>query len=471
MNEVVISVENLGKKYRIQHQQPERYVALRDVLTRKFTAPFRRLFSAGANAVAFAPKETKGQGDKQRSQIAASEGVEDFWALRDVSFEVKQGEVIGIIGRNGAGKTTLLKILSRITEPTTGQVRIKGRVASLLEVGTGFHPELTGRENIFLNGAILGMTKAEIKKKFDEVVTFAEVEKFLDTPVKRYSSGMYVRLAFAVAAHLEPEILVVDEVLAVGDAEFQKKCLGKMESVARGGQRTVLFVSHNMAAIESLCSSAILLSRGRLAGKGDTQRIVQDYLSDLSRGAMIPLDERADRQGSGMVRFTSFSLGDAHGQSVAAFQCGSEAALVLGFENVSGHELRNLRVALGVDNDLGQRVLLLDSALLQKDLEKVSSGKGQIRVLVPRLCLLPGRYHFTIYSTVSGVLADWIKNAASFDVEAGDYFGTGQLPPHGQGLFVTEHAFAYEPGIPKSRADDECRSVSGSSAGSSIRTK
>src|SRR5258708_7586879 len=226
-----IRVENLGKKYRIRHQQSGRqYKALRDVLTE---AP-KRLWSRLTSS--------------RRGSVPSSE---DFWALQDVSFEIKQGEAVGIIGRNGAGKSTLLKLLSRITEPTTGRIEIEGRIASLLEVGTGFHPELTGRENVYLNGAILGMHRAEIRKKFDEIVAFAEVEKFLDTPVKRYSSGMYVRLAFAVAAHLEPEILIVDEVLAVGDAEFQKKCLGKMDEVSRRAGRTVLFVSHNMGAISN----------------------------------------------------------------------------------------------------------------------------------------------------------------------------------------------------------------------------
>src|SRR5436309_15566242 len=250
MTDPIITVENLGKRYSLRHQRDQRYVALRDVLTEKAKSLFRR------------------NGDSARPTR------EEFWALKDVSFEVKQGEVLGIIGRNGAGKTTLLKIISRITEPTEGRVRIKGRVASLLEVGTGFHPELTGRENIYLNGAILGMAKAEIKSKFDEIVAFAETEKFLDTPVKRYSSGMYVRLAFAVAAHLEPEILVVDEVLAVGDAEFQQKCLGKMEQVSRGG-RTVLFVSHNMAAIEALCSSGLVLAEGKLVTRADAKAAVE----------------------------------------------------------------------------------------------------------------------------------------------------------------------------------------------------
>src|SRR5207302_5047094 len=257
MSDAIITVENLGKKYSLRHQRNERYTALRDVIAEKALGFFKNLKSGNGVSVS----------------------KEDFWALKDVSFEVQRGEVVGIIGRNGAGKSTLLKILSRITEPTTGRVRIKGRVASLLEVGTGFHPELTGRENIFLNGAILGMTKAEIKSKFDEIVAFAETEKFLDTPVKRYSSGMYVRLAFAVAAHLEPEILVVDEVLAVGDAEFQKKCLGKMEQVSRCG-RTVLFVSHNMASVAHLCSRAIWLSRGLFGTSGPSRQVIERYLAE-----------------------------------------------------------------------------------------------------------------------------------------------------------------------------------------------
>ncbi|ACK67324.1 ABC transporter related [Rippkaea orientalis PCC 8801] len=261
MSDTIIRVENLGKKYIIGHQVEgrSRYVALRDVL---------------ANGVKSLWKSFKDPKAKTRNNQ------EEFWALKDVSFEVKRGEAIGIIGRNGAGKSTLLKILSRITEPTTGRVSLRGRVASLLEVGTGFHPELTGRENIYLNGAILGMTKAEIKRKFDEIVAFAEVEKFLDTPVKRYSSGMYVRLAFAVAAHLEPEILVVDEVLAVGDAAFQKKCLGKMGDVATKEGRTVLFVSHNMGAIKSLCYRTLVLKQGKLVLDSNVENGISKYLSE-----------------------------------------------------------------------------------------------------------------------------------------------------------------------------------------------
>jgi lipopolysaccharide transport system ATP-binding protein len=261
MSDSIITVENLGKKYVLGHQKTERYTALRDVMAeqaRSLSRRMRQLFGNGA-------------GEQNGTK-------EEFWALKDVSFEVKQGDRVGIIGRNGAGKSTLLKVLSRITEPTTGRVRIKGRVASLLEVGTGFHPELTGRENIYLNGAILGMSKAEIKRKFDEIVAFAEVEKFLDTPVKRYSSGMYVRLAFAVAAHLEPEVLVVDEVLAVGDIAFQKKCLGKMNEVSASG-RTVIFVSHNMAAITQLCKQILWMDQGQLRMYGSFDGVVPSYLS------------------------------------------------------------------------------------------------------------------------------------------------------------------------------------------------
>jgi lipopolysaccharide transport system ATP-binding protein len=272
MSDTIIAVENLGKKYRIQHQQQGRkYVALRDVIAQKITAPFRWLRATTRPQV-------HGQQDQSSGgPVVSSPRTEDFWVLKDVSFEVRQGEVVGIIGRNGAGKSTLLKILSRITEPTTGRIHIKGRVASLLEVGTGFHPELTGRENIFLNGAILGMHRVEINTKFDEIVAFAEVEKFLDTPVKHYSSGMYVRLAFAVAAHLEPEILIVDEVLAVGDAEFQKKCLGKMESVSRKEGRTVLFVSHNMAAVRSLTTRGMVLNAGRMVFNGSSAAAIEHY--------------------------------------------------------------------------------------------------------------------------------------------------------------------------------------------------
>ncbi len=271
MSDTVVKIENLGKKYMLAHKQPRKYIALRDVLVDRAKQLGGRLlhpFAGGGKSLA--------------------SGTEEFWALKDVSFDIKQGERVGIIGRNGAGKSTLLKILSRITEPTTGRVSIKGRVASLLEVGTGFHPELTGRENVYLNGAILGMSKAEIKKNFDAIVDFAEVEKFLDTPVKRYSSGMYVRLAFAVAAHLDTEILLVDEVLAVGDAEFQKKCMGKMDEVSHRQGRTILFVSHNMPMIASLCEAGVWLHSGKIEDTGHISSLISRYTNfNQATGAFL----------------------------------------------------------------------------------------------------------------------------------------------------------------------------------------
>ena len=321
MSDNIITVENLGKKYNIRHQQRNgaRYKALRDVLADQTKSIARRVWSALRN-----PKPSK--------SLAKSPSSEDFWALKDVSFEVKRGDVLGIIGRNGAGKSTLLKILSRITEPSEGRVTLRGRVASLLEVGTGFHPELTGRENIFLNGSILGMHRAEIKQKFDEIVAFAEVEKFLDTPVKRYSSGMYVRLAFAVAAHLEPEILIVDEVLAVGDADFQKRCLGKMSQVAIQG-RTVLFVSHNMDAVLRLCRSAMVLNRGRVVNQGGPEKLVAEYLhghhglSSMRRWANPNL-----RPGNNIVRLEEVYMHDESGLGASTFDIRKSIGITMIYE-------------------------------------------------------------------------------------------------------------------------------------------
>ncbi len=291
MSKIAIRVEGLSKKYTLQHRVTRE--GLRHAVQNAITAPFRKLRSGFRHPVSVSPLSSSVSSPPAHSDSAS----EEFWALRDVSFEIERGEVIGIIGRNGAGKSTLLKILSRITEPTSGRVEIEGRVASLLEVGTGFHPELTGRENIFLNGAILGMGRAEVRRKFDEIAAFAEVERFLDTPVKRYSSGMYVRLAFAVAAHLEPEILIVDEVLAVGDAEFQKKCLGKMEDVSRTG-RTVLFVSHNIAAVKRLCRSALLMRQGQLQAIGPVDSVLKNYVYSPANPSRAEVAEEMRIKGS-----------------------------------------------------------------------------------------------------------------------------------------------------------------------------
>ncbi len=304
MSDIVIKAENIGKKYTIGHQaERERDTTFREVIVQNA----RNLWHKTRDLATGRP-------------IIQGESLEEVWALKDVSFEIRRGEAVGIIGRNGAGKSTLLKILSRITEPTEGRVTIKGRVASLLEVGTGFHSELSGRENIYLNGAILGMTRAEIKRKFDEIVAFAEVGKYLDTPVKRYSSGMYVRLAFAVAAHLEPEILVVDEVLAVGDASFQKKCLGKMDEVAKQQGRTVLFVSHNMAAIQNLCQQVILLSKGRLVSWGETTSVISHYLAQGGvLGSAIHWSEDA-APGNNNLRLLSMTACSEDGSKDGVYQ-------------------------------------------------------------------------------------------------------------------------------------------------------
>ncbi|MCR4306657.1 MAG: ABC transporter ATP-binding protein [Candidatus Yonathbacteria bacterium] len=308
----IIEIKNIGKKYNITHQRGG-YVALRDILTNVFKNPFQ-----------FAKHKAK--------QVVGLAKKEEFWALRDVSLEIKQGEIIGIIGRNGAGKSTLLKILTGITPPTEGEIVMRGRTASLLEVGTGFHPELTGRENIFLNGAILGMTKKEIARKFDEIVAFSGVEKFLDTPVKYYSSGMYVRLAFSVAAHMEPDILLVDEVLAVGDAEFQKKCLGKMEEVTQAKGRTILFVSHNMAAIQRLCPKTVWLEKGKVKMFGETEEVINHYLGDTSSRSTEAHWEKGKTPGDSVAILHSARLIDQHHKTLPLTTANQKTGIEITYE-------------------------------------------------------------------------------------------------------------------------------------------
>jgi lipopolysaccharide transport system ATP-binding protein len=391
MSDVVISVEGLGKKYRIRHQSAPRYVALRDVVVDKITTPVRWMRD----------KRRTGNGNQSAPVLpvmptAASR--EDFWALKDVSFEVKQGEVVGIIGRNGAGKSTLLKILSRITEPTAGRVELEGRVSSLLEVGTGFHPELTGRENVFLNGAILGMTRAEIKKKFDEIVAFAEVEKFLDTPVKWYSSGMYVRLAFAVAAHLEPEILIVDEVLAVGDAAFQQKCLGKMEKVAGEG-RSVMMVSHNMSTIQLLCGSCILMKQGQIDKTGEPSVVVGYYLSDSRPASDLNIRDWQDRSGSGEARLVRMTVSDDTCSPTSVIPFGTTVSFDLEAEVYE--PLVNPCFGVVIHASSGEPILDLQSVHDGLQVGKVR-GIVKIRGTCPNLNLYPGIYF----------LSPWITDAA-----------------------------------------------------------
>lgn len=387
MSDPIIRVENLGKKYIIGHQQKERYTALRDVLANK----------AKGITQLFNPK----------SKIQ-NPNLEEFWALKDVSFEVNRGDRIGIIGRNGAGKSTLLKILSRITEPTTGRIQIKGRVASLLEVGTGFHPELTGRENIYLNGAILGMSKREIRRKFDEIVAFAEVEKFLDTPVKRYSSGMYVRLAFAVAAHLEPEILVVDEVLAVGDIKFQKKCLGKMEDVANEG-RTVLFVSHNMQAISTLTERCIMLSSGKCIYQGETETAITEYLRDGHNKELYYADITSDTE----PKITRVELRTTEPCNV---QLNGELMEVY-FEIATPTAIDGASLSFQVIDSLQQPVLHLWSFDSERSMCR-SSGVFLLKCKIPKLRLYMGHYTLKVFFSerAGGKIFQTIENICPFEV-------------------------------------------------------
>lgn len=379
MGNTAIRVEGLGKQYRISGKQA-RYYTLRESIVTGITAPFRRA------------------GQLLRGQAYGAANLdEEIWALRDVSFEVQHGEVVGIIGRNGAGKSTLLKVLSRITEPTTGEAWIRGRIGALLEVGTGFHPELTGRENIYLNGAILGMHRKEIDRKFDEIVDFSGVEKFIDTPVKHYSSGMGLRLGFAVAAHLEPDILVVDEVLAVGDAEFQRKCLGKLGDVASGG-RTVLFVSHNMAAIQTLCPRGILLEAGQIEVDGTTQEAINHYLNqqriDTTHYEALDQIERANKQHGQIVRLTRCSIGDMNGNFTTHFGFGEPFVITL--ECRAHREVTDVAFLVGINDLYRQRILTITSleanAVFDAETGEVVSGK----LVVENLLLKPGAYYLTL---------------------------------------------------------------------------
>ncbi|HBG06008.1 MAG: hypothetical protein A2075_15595 [Geobacteraceae bacterium GWC2_58_44] len=363
----VVTVHNLGKKYTLSHRQGGDHASLRDMLTDGISGLGSRLLHP------FNPSDS------------GTTAAEDFWALNQVSFNVRQGERIGIIGKNGAGKSTLLKILSRITEPTTGSVRIRGRVASLLEVGTGFHPELTGRENIYLNGAILGMSRAEIRKNFDRIVDFSEIEKFLDTPVKRYSSGMYVRLAFAVAAHLEPEILIVDEVLAVGDAAFQKKCLSKMEEVGSEG-RTVLFVSHNTGAILQLCSRALILEQGMLTADGDASVVANEY---LARVTAVPTEQfLCDVAPNTRVWIRSASLRTPEGAIAGTVPMSQEMRLVC---RLTLAVPANITLSVQIKELNGTPVYHFPNADSGTTLPN-QPGNYQVEVAIPPLWLYPGKY-------------------------------------------------------------------------------
>ncbi len=404
MTNIAISAEGLSKSYRIGRKQA-RYKTLRETVTDFATAPLHRLKSS-------------------LHGHAATEQGELIWALQDVSFTIQKGDVVGIIGRNGAGKSTLLKILAQITQPTNGHAEIKGRVGSLLEVGTGFHPELTGRENIFLNGAILGMKRAEINRKFDEIVAFSEVEQFIDTPVKHYSSGMYMRLAFAVAAHLETEVLLVDEVLAVGDAAFQKKCLSKMGDIAIEG-RTVLFVSHNLGAVHKLCSKALWIKSGNLVLEGESGHVIDKYCSDLYKIENdYSLRERRDREGDARIQFTRIYWQDENGHDLHSLRSGGNYTLVLDYEANTDSIYNDVFVSFLIKDNLHTPVLLHQTDFENGNFKDIPS-KGQFFCKIPRFPLAQGEYTVNIFVSINNKTSDSIDNASRLTVDYGDYYCTG----------------------------------------------
>lgn len=422
----IISVQSLGKRYWIQHSGRARYKTLREEIVGWVSRPLRVFGRAFAG---------------EASEADAMEKEEAFWALKDVSFEVEQGDVVGIIGANGAGKSTLLKILSRITEPTEGRIEIEGRVASLLEVGTGFHPELSGRENVFLNGAILGMTRAEIRKKFDEIVAFAEVERFLDTPVKRYSSGMYVRLAFAVAAHLEPEILIVDEVLAVGDAQFQKKCLGKMQDVSTKEGRTVLFVSHQMGTIRQLCARGILLTRGKLSRIGTAEEVIGAYVESHLGGNGSGFSATPASRGKDISISSAWTMNE-EGETTSFFVHTDPIAFCIRCRVNSWVPSSELRLVVG--DSRGRRVFTSDAML-----RPPAPGEGGVLeavVRIPGQFLRPETYLVTLATFVNNqVIIDLVPDCFSFVVQdGGSKFAASEGMDYGCVFAPCEWTLKYE---------------------------
>src|SRR6266498_2208885 len=427
MSNTVISVENLSKQYRLGNIG-------RKTLHEDLNRWLYRLLG----------KEDPYLKIGEENNFTIKGNSEYVWALQDIAFTVNRGEVLGIIGKNGAGKSTLLKILSKVTAPTTGEVKIKGRIASLLEVGTGFHPELSGRDNIFLNGAILGMTKKEIALKFDEIVDFSGVERYIDTPVKRYSSGMYVRLAFAVAAHLDPEILIVDEVLAVGDAEFQKKCLGKMKDVSYRDGRTVLFVSHNIPAILNLCESAMVLQWGKNIFRGNTEEAITFYKSDKGKQHAESLKNRKDRKGNGMVSCADIIFLNKQLQTVQSVKSGDELRLRI-YYTVNNPEVTSIAFRVQI-MDVNEQIVFTCNNAHSKDLLHISTDEGYVTCTIDKLPLFGGTYYVNIqvYSLENGI-HDEVEFARELQVVDGDFFGTGKIPGIRKGVLIN-HTWDFESG-------------------------
>ena len=414
MSNTIIKVDNIGKRYQLSH-----------ISGRKKEDMF--FLSLKNKAVNFFKK--------QQTQ-------EDFWALQNISFEIEQGDRVGIIGRNGAGKSTLLKILSRIVAPTEGHIEYKGRMASLLEVGTGFHGDLTGRENIYLNGSILGMNKSEINSKFDEIVAFSEVEKFLDTPVKRYSSGMYVRLAFSVAAHMEPDILVVDEVLAVGDAAFQKKCIGKMEEVSQKQGRTILFVSHQMNTLQSLCNKALVLNQGKISmNVSKTEEAIRHYMQLANTVSKRNIEERTDRAGEGKIKVVDLHFFNATQQPVEELICGQETFIHVAYKCVHAFTGNNISVALAFYGDDGVLYTVLGSDYSGKEYNKIS-GTGTFVCEIKKLPLMEGNYFINVAINQGVVMQDWVQEACTITIIAGDFYGTGKLTAQSHRSILIENSWS-----------------------------
>jgi len=414
MSQPIISVKNISKKYNITHQRGG-YIAMRDVMANIAKKPFSFL-------------------KRKVSKITGRITKEEFWALKDIDFDVFKGEAVGIIGANGAGKSTLLKILTGITPPTTGEIKMHGKVASLLEVGTGFHQELTGRENIFLNGAILGMTKEEITEKFDAIVEFSGVKKFIDTPVKRYSSGMLVRLGFSVAAHMEPDILLVDEVLAVGDADFQKKCLGKMDEVTGKGGRTILFVSHNLDAIEKLCKRCILLKNGKIEMVGKTKDVIDEYSNVKSNLVNIPLEKRTDRKGSGKVIFTNCEILSSDPKKIK---------LKIDYLNKTNEIYKNIKISTAIYSINNLHICNLTNNTIDKTIS-LNKKTGEIILEIYNINLINGKYNLTLFMAtdhLNSEILDWITSAITIRIDNNFFYHSKKLPPE-NGLILLN--FNYE---------------------------
>jgi lipopolysaccharide transport system ATP-binding protein len=413
--EVAIQVEELGKRFEIGASRGGY-----QLLTEKISERFRTL------------------GQQRESR--------EFWALRDVSFEVERGKTMGVIGHNGAGKSTLLKILSRITPPTEGRARLRGRVGALLEVGTGFHPELTGRENIFLNGSILNMRRREIEARFDEIVEFADIGPFLDTPVKRYSSGMQMRLAFSVAAHLEPEVLLIDEVLSVGDLAFQEKCLGRMESATEEG-RTVIFISHNLASIHSLCDEAILLSKGRVTARGEVSSVVDAYVGDIVSESERSLADREKRVGDGRLRYTDIRLEGEDGRVIDSPASGKDFDVVVGFQTRDGKPLRNVNFGVSITEASDPKPMLSLYSETAGTVFREVPGRGEIRCRIKRCPLPAGQYYIDVWSDVHQQMLDALHRATDLTVGGGDFYGSGR-EVIGHRTVLVDHAWTLTDATP-----------------------